>query len=277
MRDLLTPPFVNRIDPVMSWDDYLSARGANPSRLIKGLKSMLSFRNYRGNDKPDRGMRVGSLTHCLTLEPDRFAERYAVFEGAFRENTKAYQTWEWKNPGKEPVKPLEYEQAARVADAVRSNGHAKSLLDAIQPEVSLFCEDHGVQCKGRVDGLEAGLLIDLKTTTNVEMNAFGRVFGTLHYAAKMACYKRWAEKLMGSSIDDIFVISVETKGDYDVAVVPIPAVILENAWPRVARILQRIPECIERDEWPGVAEGGLYELHVPNWSMDVDEVLDWSE
>lgn len=269
----LTPPYRNEIDTQMPWDDYVPAVGVNPSRIGKGLKSMLAFRNYHGTDKPDRGMLVGSLTHLLIFEPDKFDERYAVFHGHQRRGEK-YEMWKWKYPGKEAVKPDVYEQAQRTAEAVRRDPQAMEIINATQHEVSVFCEDFGVQCKGRLDGLGSGLLPDLKTTTNVDKFAFGRVFGSQNYAAKLACYKRWAEKL-GVRVDEVQIIAVENANDFDVVVYPVPQIVLENAWARVEKILKRIPECVERDEWPGVSEGQVGELHIPNWSMPEDEVLEW--
>jgi hypothetical protein len=274
MEFRVQPPFVNEaVD--MPWPTYLEACGVNPSRIVKGFKSMKSFRYYEGSDKPERGKLVGSLTHCLVLEPEKFSERYAVFDGIRREDSKKYQEWLWLNDNKEAVKPDEYEQARVIADAVLSHRLARSFLDAVKTEVSLFAEINGVQCKGRVDGLSR-IILDLKTTTNVEMQAFGRVFGSLDYGAKLAAYKRFAEQL-GYPIDGVFVISVENKGEYDVAVVEVPQIVLDNGWSRVEKVIDRIPECVERDHWPGVAENGLYELSVPNWSMDESELLDWSE
>lgn len=259
----------------MPWDDYITAVGVNPSRLVKGLKSMLSFLNYSGTDKPDRGMLVGSLTHQMILEPGKFDERYAVFQGS-RKTQKQLSEFEWRHEGKTPVKPEEYEQAARTAEAVLSDPIAGEILEATAHEVSLFLEDCGVQCKGRVDGI-GSILMDVKTTTNVDQQAFGRVFGSLKYHCKLACYKRWAE-MLGNPVSEVYVISVETKGDYDVAVVPIPEVVLENGWSRMEKVLRRIPECVRRDYWPGVAEGKRYELVMPNWSMDEEDLgLDWSE
>lgn len=266
--------FINEIDPDMSWPDYLAFEGVNPSRLVHGLKSMKSFQSYAGSDKPDRGMIVGSATHLLIFEPDKFDDRYAIFDGRRSERTKAWQMFTWKYPGKEAIKPDEYEQASRTAEAVRSDPLAMDLIRSTKTEVSLFCEDFGLQCKGRVDGL-GHILLDLKTTTNVEMRAFGRVFATLNYGVKLACYKRWAEKL-GNPVSEVFVVAVETKGEFDVAVIPVPEIVLENAWSKAEQVLKRIPQCMADDHWPGVAEGRLYELCVPNWSMDEEDVLDWS-
>jgi len=268
-------PYLNEFMFDLPWADYREAVGLNPSRLVRGIKSMLHFSTADGDEKPQRQTIVGAATHALVFEPERFDDRFAIFTGSVKRG-KDWDIWQWKNEGKEAIKPGEYDEAHLVADRVWAKKQARDLLERCRPEVSIFVEENGIQCKGRADAIGSGLLLDLKTTTNVEMQSFGRVFASLNYAAKLACYSRWAGKL-GNPIKEIFLICAETKGDYDVTITEVPMVIIENAWPRVERILQRIPECIERDHWPGVDEGGVYELHVPNWAMDEEEILDWSE
>lgn len=259
----------------LSWPDYLAEPGWNPSRLVHGLKSMKHMREYQGSDKPDRAKLVGSMTHTLIFEPETFHERYAIWTGGRRDKRiVAYREFMEENADQEITNPDEFEQARIVSEAVLADYVAASLLNTTDHEVSLFCEDLGLQCKGRVDAL-GGLIVDLKTTTNTQAHAFGRVFSNLAYGAKLACYKRWAE-LLGHEVAEVYTIAVEVKPPYDVAVYRVPEAVLENAWPRVERVMRRIPECEASGTWPGVAEGQVQELVVPNWAMDESE-LDWSE
>ena len=272
----ISEPYRNEVVQGMSWSDYCDVDGcANPSRLVKALKSMKSFANYTGTDKPDRGMLIGSLTHQMILEPGTFEQRYAIFH-ASRKTQKQLAEFEWRHEGKTPVKPEEYEQAMRTADAVLADPLAREKLQATVHEVTVFAEDHGVQCKGRIDAIGNGMLVDLKTTTNVEPDKFGRVVGTLHYGAKMACYMRWSQ-MLHVPVNEVFIIAVETKGDYDVAIFQVPEIVLQNGWNRVEKVLKRIPDCVRRDYWPGVGEHGPCELVIPSWSMSEDDVLDWSD
>tara|TARA_B100001013_G_C24540375_1_gene414409 strand:+ start:43 stop:870 length:828 start_codon:yes stop_codon:yes gene_type:complete len=274
MNDLLMPPYRSEIVEDLPWQEYLDSPGMNPSWLVNGLKSMRKFRYGRYSEKPNRSMRIGSLAHQMLLEPGEFSSRYAVFDGIFNESHDAYKKWQWKNDGKDPIKPSDYDEASRIADAVREKPLAMELINETTHEVSIYCEDMGLQCKGRVDGL-GPRLTDLKTTTNVEGRVFGTIFHRLHYAEKLGCYMRWAQKL-GIDVQEVYVIAAESQPEYDVTVIPIPLAVLEPAWHRIERIMERIRTCVEEDNWPGVDEGGLYELNVPLWSMSDEEALDWS-
>lgn len=266
----------NELVKDLPFKDYLAAPGWNPSTLARGLKSMLHLKTPPVERKPQRNQLVGSIAHCKALEHgSSFDDRYVVWDGARRQG-KEYDALLEEHPGKEIVKVDEYDQACRVAEAVLEDGIARELFEQVEKEVSLFVHDMAHQCKGRPDGLGGGILVDLKTTTNVSSSSFGRVCAALSYAHRLACYKRWAE-LLGVTVAEVFLVAVETTEDMDVAVYRLDQVVLENAWNRMERILQRIHECERREYWPGVAEGEIQELEVPLWSMSESDVLDWSE
>jgi len=276
MNQWIEPPFTNDVLTDLSWTEYLSLPGLNPSKIVPGIKSMLHLTAAgAAAEKPNRDSIVGSVCHCLVFEPERLHERYALYQGKTRRG-KEWDAFCEANPGKEFVKANEFEQAQRIRDAVLGNKLALEYIRNTEHEVSVLCEDFGVQCKGRIDGLGSHLLVDLKTTPNIEMFAFGRVFANLRYAVKLACYKRWAEKVTSRFIDQVVLITVENKAPFDVAVVPVPLAVLENAWPLAESVIRQVPDCIRADRWPGIADGELYELHVPNWAMSEDEILDWS-
>lgn len=265
----------NEIVHDLSFDDYADAEGYSPSQLVCGFKSMLSLNNARYGDKPTPAQLAGLLRHTLILEPDKFNDEFIVADFPNR-LTKAYKEFAADNEDKHVVLEHELRDAMRTVDAVMSDSTAHRLLEATKHEAALFVEDLGLQCKGRVDGYGNGILLDLKTTTTVEPQAFGRIFANLHYAARLACYRRWLQ-LLGETIDAVYVIACEVKDDYDVVVYHVPEILLENAWQRVDRIMRKIPNCEKMVRWPGVSCGAMLEVTVPNWAMEETDLVDWSE
>lgn len=270
----IKPPYIETVDLRMGWNSYCGAVGLNPSRWVQGLRSMKHLKHGDGAEKPHKETLVGSATHCLVFEPEKFYERFAIYTGSRRQG-KAWNEFLAEHAGKDILKENEHSEASEVAHHVVGDRIAESVLRKVNPEVSLFAELNGVQCKGRVDGLGNGILLDLKTTTNVSMYQFGRVFANLRYAEKLAAYRALCRK-HDIAVNEVYIIAAETKAPYDVTVTPVPELILDQAWERMERLLERVKECVETDYWPGTAEGDFYELHVPNWAMD-DDVLDWSE
>jgi len=63
------------------------------------------------------------------------------------------------------------------------------------------------------------------------------------------------------------VIVVENSPPYDVSVIPIPDAVLYRGAELGYTIIRAIRQAIDRDYWPGVAEGEAT-LDVPPWEMD---------
>jgi hypothetical protein len=150
------------------------------------------------------------------------------------------------------------------------------LVESSAKEVTIYGEICRVECKGRLDLLNETTIADLKTTPNVHKKAFGRIFSNLNYAFKLAFYRELVRQNWGNMLE-VQLITQELSGDFDNALVEVPAIVLDNAWTKVGEVMQAYKRCQETSTWPGV-DGGrdYYELEVPNWAMDGDEEFDWS-
>jgi len=278
MKDLIEPFFRTEILYDLSWTAYLATTGMNPSRIIPGLKSMKHLKSADDprDEKPQRNMLVGSMTHALVLESEQFDERFAVYDRGGNRGSRKYAEFCAEHPGKEIAKPDEFDQASATARAVLADPIARDLINSTKHEVTVLCEQVSIQCKGRIDALGTELIVDLKTTTNVESAAFGRVAASLNYAGKMACYQRFVAGVTGE-LCDVKVIAVETKPPYDVVTFSIPQGVLDSAWDEIEeKVIRKLRGAIERDEWPGVANGEEQELYVPNWARP-EQLIEWSE
>jgi len=266
----LKPPFRNELAFGMSWDDYRSAVGVNPSWIAAGLESMLNFHDGDGV-KETSGMRVGSAAHSLVFEEDYFHERYAIFGGTRRKGSRPWEEWQFLNEGKDALSAAEYDSAKKIAHGVRRSELAVELIKAGKPEVSIFSQDFGMQCKGRTDLLAPTYILDLKTTARIDADGFGKTFTGLHYAMKMSCYLRWTNKLLMLAgkppVYDVWIIAVKSSPPYDCTPMLLPPVLLQDAWPKAARVLKRIPECVKSGHWPGISDGKAVEIKIPNWAM----------
>jgi hypothetical protein len=152
----------------------------------------------------------------------------------------------------------------------------RELVKSSAKEVTVYGEILGVECKGRLDLLNHTTIADLKTTPNVHKRKFGRVFSDLHYAFKLAFYRELVRQNWGGE-HEVQLITQELTGDFDNALVEVPAIVLDNAWTKVVQVMQDYKRCLETNRWPGVDKGeDYYELYVPNWAMGGDEEFDWS-
>jgi hypothetical protein len=286
------------------WWDYCQVKRMNPSTLVAGCKSMLSLRNLMrdGFKEETNPMRMGSGAHALLLEPDQFEERFCVMPDFHlhelnmreaknktesfddrRTDSKATKFYKGAvalfvadNPDKTILTREQYDQCLRAIEAIWDRPKMAELVKSSAKEVTVYGEILGVECKGRLDLLNKTTIADLKTTPNVHKRKFGRVFSDLNYAFKLAFYRELVHQNWGGVLE-VQLITQELSGDFDNALVPVPEIVLDNAWGKVVEVIQEYKRCRETNVWPGVDKGeDYYELDVPNWAMDGDEEFDWS-
>jgi hypothetical protein len=293
----------------ISWDEYCKVKRMNPSTLVAGCHSMLSLRNLirDGFREETNAMRMGSGAHALLLEPQEFCNRFCVMpdfhlsEQNLREPknksesdedrrtdskaTKFYKrevaAFVAEYPDKTIIGRTEYAQCLRAIESIWARPKMRELVESSAKEVTIYGEICGVDCKSRLDlfcsyprKLKIG---DLKNTVNIQKRAFGSVFMRLRYDFKLAFYRDMVRQNVENSGNiEVELITQELVGDFDNALVPVPSIVLDNAWSKVVEVMTAYKRCMETNVWPGV-DGGkeYYELEIPNWAMDGDEEFDW--
>jgi hypothetical protein len=286
----------------MLWDQYCTIKRMNPSTLVAGCKSMLSLRNLirDGFSEETNAMRMGSSAHALLLEPQEFCNRFCVMpdfhlspENVTGKGVPSQtRTTDWykkevalfaqDNPNKTIIAQTQYDQCLRAIDAIWARPKMRELVEASAKEVTVYGEICGIECKSRLDlfcGYPRKLKIgDLKNSVSVHKRDFGRTFMRLRYDFKLAFYRDMVRQNVENSGNiEVELITQELGGDFDNALVPVPAIVLDNAWSKVVEVMTAYKRCLETNTWPGV-DGGkdYYELDIPNWAMPGDEEFDWS-
>lgn len=275
----------------MNWDEYRSMDAMNASTLVAGCKSMLHLKRVidEGNQAPTPAMKFGTLVHSMVLEPDDFNNRYVVLPDFKNHPDNVTDTGKpstsktkWvtnqvaefarENAGKEFMSPADLERAKRVKDAVYSKPFARQLLETTHHEVTLTGELNGVACKSRLDMLSEPRMADLKTAATVESRLFGSSAASLNYGFKLAFHQLMAKQELGV-FPEVFIVSVETAGDFDVAIYNATDYV-EQERQTVMTMLHRYKACKVSGEWPGVDGGADWStLDLPNWAMENE--FDW--
>lgn len=259
--------------PRHSWDDYLSVPYMNPSTLVYGQKSMKHLKHAwdEPNFKDSDDKLVGRAIHCHVYEPQEFYKRYCVYDDVRNERHKKYQDFLSQHPGKEVLSEKQLERVLSASSSLLKDKYFKRHMSrhkSGQPEVTLIAELFGVQFKGRVDWIwDTPEIDDLKTSKDIIARAFGRDFYDYGYDIKLALYREMFKWNTGVEVP-VNTICIEKEPPYDVAIVPVPEAVLDRGLNKAKRIVDRMKECIEKNEWPGVANGEAYYLDTPPWEMD---------
>ena len=96
---------------------------------------------------------------------------------------------------------------------------------------------------------------------------------------KLGLYQRWASRLIDSPGLPVYLLLIENQPPHDVTMaprvngepIPIPQPVLDRGADKGLRWLEKIRECVERDEWPGIDHEPDWVLQTPSWEMDDDE------
>lgn len=268
----------------ISFKDYLRADAISASDILNFQRTPRDFARMKGLIEggiayESSAMRMGTMVHTHILEPDEFWDRYVVepdclpngdkirrkaSDGSLRKTSegKAFlDDFNQKNQDKELITPQEMEQIARAARAVMANSEATQLLKGALIEQSLFWSNKGINCKGRPDAVNNGVLIDLKTCRDITPQAFEAESYRRKYHQKQAWYKQGLQ-MAGVEINRVTLITlcndeciVRDMGDE----------LISRGEEANARTLDRLMECLTKKDFPSWPE--IIPLGIPSWAL----------
>ena len=241
----------------------LSASGAKTL-----LKSPARYRWEREHPaKPTAAMEFGTLLHCLVLEPQVFAERYAVapaFDRRTKDGKFAAEQWAADNAGKIGVSSADMDKAHAMAYAVEQSG-AGDLMTGGRFEVPVLWERDGVPCKAKLDCVTDQAIIDLKTTSADDEDGLQRAAWQFGYHISAAAYIEAARVLTGKELPKIFVF-VSSTAPHDVVLMEAGADFVEFGAALWDKAVRTYAACVEFDDWPGLAANCTGKLKPPRWA-----------
>jgi len=255
--------------------EYAATPGVSATTLDYIRKSPAHCRAFELGELriESTSLTVGKVAHSAILEPDTFADEYAIQPDGMDFRTKAGKEWKEAQGNKPIVGKDIYETALRCRDSVHHNPAARALLSKGFSEQSLFVEDAGLTRKCRFDyvAMSGNTLPDVKTTRDASPDAFEKSVYTYGYHIRAAYYLDNAE--MAGLGNRVFVlIAVETSAPYCTAVYQIPDEIIEFGRRIYKADLQRYRNCMETGKWPGYFDG-IREIWLPQWAMKQMENL----
>lgn len=282
----------------MTFTEYQAIDRMNASTLVRGIKSMRALHRaiHDRPDEPTAAMSFGNKYHSMILEPEDFEAsfavmpNYAAMEGNVTGKGVRSNSWstdfckqsktafeaECEAAGKSVITREEYDRGLAMCESIAGNQMASSLILAAEKEVTLLCEIEGLPFKCRIDLMGENYIADLKGTNNADAVAFGRTCANLHYGFKMAIYRE-AFKYHHGFNPEVYLIAVETAGDFDCVVYRVPDAVLESGLEHARKVINQYKDCQTSGIWPGVDKGEeVVDLYVPNWAMPEEQELDWS-
>ena len=258
----------------LSNDTYHATAGISKSGLDLIARSPAHYaaRYLQGvRQEPTPAMTEGTAFHAAALEPERFAADYVVSPDV-RRGTKAWDAFVAKHPGREILKPADYDRIARMAEAVHRHTFARTLLTGGRTEQSVFWRDEetGVLCKCRPDYWRAdNTIVDLKSTTDAGRVAFEKAVAKYRYHVQAAFFADGIHSVTGIEPGifdlDFCFIAVEKEPPYGGAVYLASAAMVETGRRIYRENLALYADCLNAGIWPGYPET-VQTIDLPRWA-----------
>lgn len=257
------------------WETYQKIDRVNWSSLKHLARSPAHYRAVLTTPIEDTdAMRLGRATHLATLEPEKFAARWAVWEGG-RRYGKEWDAFRKQHEGLEILKQDEHAEVLAMAEAARRDEYAGRYLRGGQAEVAVLWQHEGVDCKARLDfAADVGAIVDLKTCRDASPEAFGRSAWNLTYYGQAAFYVDGYRAATGKELPYL-IVAVESAAPYVVQTYVVPERVLDRGRALYRELLEKLAACRRTNHWPGYGQGPM-ELPVPGWAQVPDEEEDIS-
>ena len=181
---------------------------------------------------------------------------------------------EARSNGLTPILPWDNVALSRMVDAAKEFVARTSIAEAFKrgkPEISLFYDDDGAQCRARLDlyDEETGTVIDYKTTDDVSPRTFARKIISMRYYLQSVFYSR-ALHCVGKPFSNFVFLAQSIYPPHDCTLhmlSPDMEAIGNSECQRAIEIWKR---CAESNKWPGYGTQ-LNWVEAPAWLLAQEE------
>jgi exodeoxyribonuclease VIII len=220
-------------------------------------------------------MLLGSVVHSLVLTPDEYDSEFYVMpdvDGRTKEGKERKAQALLDCGGRDLISEYDHVTAAQICESVRSHTLSDRLLGGATVELSYFwqCPLTGLLMRSKIDGINGGDLIELKTTTDVSPSGFSRQAYNMHYDLSMAHYMEGIRVLTDERVKGYF-IAVETEAPYVVQTYEASEDFIDGGHAKWLSAIQALERSLSSGVWPGYQDERIDEGHLmlmpPAWTV----------
>ena len=255
------------IYPGIPESEYHAAPLLSSSGLARINRSPAHF----GVPVKSASFQLGSLVHCMVLEPDAVSTRYARAPKVDRRTKAGKEEWAAfvaDNEGREHVTADDWDKADRMFNAVVDHSEAMAIIDeGTGTELTATWEEQGVMCKARLDLVTPWGGVDLKTCKDASYSGFQRSVVNYLYHQQGAHYMKGLA-VHGRPCDFWKWICIENSEPYCVVVYTADDELLRMGEALRQKNLNQYIACDWSGQWTGY-QGGV--ISAPGW-YHVEEI-----
>ena len=264
----------------MPSDEYHASKALGSTSITALADPELSlsdvyYRLHNREQKPEYD--VGTLGHALILENSIEDVITLVPYDSYRTKAAREARDEAYKNGLIPVNESEattmLDPLYAIRDEVMNHPIAGPLLTGGHAEVSMFWEQDGVECKGRLDYWkpDQGIAVDLKLLRSAAPNDVRKQISDLGYYLQRVHYMNGVQKLTGFR-PEWYWVTVAKEPPYSVSVHVMDEQTDDAAQMRINYALQRYKQAMEANHWPGYTS--IYKQSLTPWESIKNESLE---
>tara|TARA_R110000796_G_scaffold64465_2_gene149394 strand:+ start:1824 stop:2711 length:888 start_codon:yes stop_codon:yes gene_type:complete len=257
------------------YDEYHKIENVVSASLLKDVANPLIsdyhlYRKYIAKNLPFNetpAMLLGSLVHCMVLEPNKLDSRY-VIEPKINKRTKQgkidFEEFQLTLGRKTIIKPDMWEQAGQITSVVLKNSYVKQLMKDCQNEATGFMKlPDGSILKGRADSinLTGRYGLDLKVMLDSSPMGFTKASANLRYDIQAHAYQELFD------LDEFIFIVVSKTDPIEVGIYSLSSEFMQKAKRDFDEAVGRWSELKLSNKWESYIkeDSPLTELAPPNW------------
>lgn len=221
------------------------------SLLKKMGTSPAHYRHAAMHDDDDSlSLRLGAVTHAMLFETP-----FSVWTGKARRG-KEWDEFEKANDDRPIANVTEALSCRAIVDALRADPIASRLMF----ETGMIHEQRidwawgGRAFRSTPDARGNGRIVDLKTTRCAEPGKFRWDAIRYSYHAQLALYQQAAMAGLGETIDELYIVAVESKAPYCVTTMRLTPQAVALGMQACIAWYERLRVCEECDAWPGYSQ-----------------------
>jgi len=265
----------------MSNADYHSLPSVSSSQLKTILRSPAHYHAAylagAPRKEPTASMVLGSLTHTLFLEPEKFGSEYIIapkWDARTTEGKAIRAAFIDAAEGKTVIDAEQLATAQAMACALcghqiheaMTGGHAEASIFWADEQTGLACRIRPDYHIAPCDMWPSGLILDVKSTDDARAEVFARTCVNFGYDLSAAMYCDGFQQHYGTDEPPLFLLLVvERDAPYAVACYECSPEMLDKGNEKYRRAMRLLADSTASGEWPAYDEG-IQLLNLPKWA-----------
>jgi exodeoxyribonuclease VIII len=248
--------------------DYFSMKEISNSDLKLIERSYSHFLNKHDKEETS-SMNFGKALHTLVLEETKFYEQFIIAPAEMDRRTKEGKATyaALLDSGREIITAAEWVELNQLKQNILAHPIAKNILIGAQAEGAITGEIEGVAMRAKIDLINKGYVIDLKTCQDASKGEFMRSIGKYSYYQQAAVYLELCKQNNLEASGFLFIAVERGAKSCGVACYSLNQESIDIGLSKAKRTLNKYKEYVNNPQKYVGYSDSIEVISAPNWSF----------